>query len=306
MKISVVIPFFNEKTTIEKTLDALYVQTHQPNEVILVDSGSNDNTGEIIDKWITNKRVTTYKVIFDGNMSPSSSINRGIKNSSNELIAYIDCGLKIPKKWLEENLSYFKKNNIGIVSNCICAMGKNIVDKSFISQTYGYATKVPCLPGSLIKKKIIIDCGYFLENTRASYDVDFIKKCMNKNIKRLINKNIVLKYIGINYSNSFINGIKKVFSYSLDSWRTASTAKPISYIVFFLLIILSYLFNFYFVSLLISYIIIRGFLLPLLKSKEILFSKHIVYLFTIPLCGFLIDLSRLTGYLYSLAYNDKF
>ena len=69
---------------------------------------------------------------------------------------------------------------------------------------------------------------------------------MNKNIKRLINKNIVLKYLGINYSNSFINGIKKVFSYSLDSWRTASTIKPIFYIVFFLLIILSYLFNFYF------------------------------------------------------------
>ena len=55
MKISVVIPFFNEESTIEKTLDALYAQTHQPNEVILVDSGSNDNTGEIIDKWINIK-----------------------------------------------------------------------------------------------------------------------------------------------------------------------------------------------------------------------------------------------------------
>ncbi len=300
MKVSVIIPFYNEESTIEDTLEALYAQTYQPDEVLLVDSGSIDNTSKIIDKWINIKGTTIYKIIFDGNMSPSSSINKGIKNSTNELIAYIDCGLKIPRKWIEENLIYMKKNNIDIVSNCIYTVGENIIDKSFISQTYGYAAKVPCLPGSLLKKKIITDCGYFLENTRASYDVDFLKKCMNRNIKRSINNNIVLEYLGINYCNSFMNGIKKIFNYSLDSWLGASTIKPIFYIVILLIMILSFILNLYFIYLLLIYLIVRGFIIPIFKSNELLFTKNLIYIITIPLCGFAIDLSRLAGYLYSL------
>ena len=137
-------PFYNEESTIEDTLEALYAQTYQPDEVLLVDSGSIDNTSKIIDKWINIKGTTIYKIIFDGNMSPSSSINKGIKNSTNELIAYIDCGLKIPRKWIEENLIYMKKNNIDIVSNCIYTVGENIIDKSFISQTTGMPLSLVC------------------------------------------------------------------------------------------------------------------------------------------------------------------
>tara|TARA_B100001287_G_scaffold272784_1_gene275046 strand:+ start:2930 stop:3841 length:912 start_codon:yes stop_codon:yes gene_type:complete len=300
MKISVVIPFYNEQSSIETTLESLYTQSHQPNEILLVDSGSSDNTRVIIDEWIKTKSAKTYKVIFDGNMSPSSSINTGVKYSSNALIAYIDCGLKIPNRWIEENLTYMKKHNVDIVSNCIYTTGENIIDKSFISQTYGYASKVPCFPGSLLKKKAIEDCGYLLKNTRASYDVDFLRKCRMENITRAINHDVTLEYIGTNYSNSLINGAKKIFSYSLDSWLTYSKIKPICYILFYFVLMSSFIFDFYFITLLMTYLLIRGFIIPAYKSNQILFSKNIAYLITIPICGLIIDLSRVCGYLYSL------
>ena len=52
MNISVIIPYFNESSTIIQTLNELKDQSLKPKEVILVDSGSNDSTSQIINQWI--------------------------------------------------------------------------------------------------------------------------------------------------------------------------------------------------------------------------------------------------------------
>ena len=49
-KISVIIPTYNSANFIEKTLESLISQTVLPEEIIIVDDGSKDNTVEIINK----------------------------------------------------------------------------------------------------------------------------------------------------------------------------------------------------------------------------------------------------------------
>ena len=48
MKISIILPFYNEDKTIKSTIECLRNQTLVANEIIFVDSGSNDNTVKII------------------------------------------------------------------------------------------------------------------------------------------------------------------------------------------------------------------------------------------------------------------
>ena len=46
-KISVIVPAYNEETKIEKCLKALLNQEYEPIEIILINNGSTDRTGEI-------------------------------------------------------------------------------------------------------------------------------------------------------------------------------------------------------------------------------------------------------------------
>ena len=51
MKFSVIVPAYNSEKYIEETLDCLLSQTEQDIEVIVVNDGSTDSTGDIIDRY---------------------------------------------------------------------------------------------------------------------------------------------------------------------------------------------------------------------------------------------------------------
>ena len=214
MYITVVIPYYNESKSIICTLESLYNQTRKPENVFLIDSGSTDDTTLKINHWIKEKKLTNFKQLYSGEMSPSTSINMGIRKTNDDVIAYIDCGLRIPLNWLETSEILMISSKSDIVSSTIYTKGNSIIDRSFIAQTYGINNNTICLPGSLIKKTIFKEIGYLIESVRSGYDVDFVNKIKLHNIKRIVNNNIELKYIGINYTNSYKQGIKKVFSYS--------------------------------------------------------------------------------------------
>tara|TARA_Y100000590_G_scaffold22971_1_gene26419 strand:+ start:7038 stop:7967 length:930 start_codon:yes stop_codon:yes gene_type:complete len=305
-EISIVIPFYNESDSITKTLDSLNKQTYQPDEVILVDSGSDDNTCNLINKWIEDNQTNKFKIIYSGKMSPSSSINLGVRNAKNNLIGYLDCGLFVPNNWIESNVKIIKQSNCDMVSVMIYTKGQNYIDKSLVAQSYGYKNKTACLTGSIIKKSIIKKLNYFLENCRASYDIDFINKFKKNNYTREVNTKIILNYYDINFSSNYHEAIQKVFRYSKNAWLAYGDLKPISYILLTVFIIIIP-YNYYY-NIILFYFILRGYITPYLKSKNLELFQEIPLLALLPLSGFIFDISRLAGYIYSLPssiINDK-
>jgi glycosyltransferase involved in cell wall biosynthesis len=296
MNISVVIPYYNESLTLEKTLNALANQTLKPFEIIFVDSGSNDHSPSVIKGFIKKHHIKNIILLTSGEMSPSTSINLGVKKSSSDLVAYIDCGLEIPLDWLESSLNLMEKSNADIISPQIYTMGKELIDKAFVSHTYGYDYYRPCFTGSLMKKILIEKVNYFLPNARASYDIDFIKKINTLNAKRIINRESALKYFGTNYSRSFISGIWKISAYSENGWRVKGDIKPYFYLTT-LLILLVGLYLEYGMMILISYFLIRGYFIPLFKSSRNIWKEFKLF-FILPVAGFVIDFSRIAGYLF--------
>ena len=307
MSIVVIVPYYNESKSIEKTLDSIDSQSMKPNSVILVDSGSTDMTPQIINEWINKNNTKLFKNIHSGEMSPSSSINLGINSSEEKIIAYVDCGLDIPSNWLMSSIKQMNKDNSDMVSVRIFTDGKNIIDKSFIAQTYGFKNNQICLPGSLIKRNVFDLIGIFLNKVRASYDTDFIKKFHQHNLKQSINNKVILKYFGINYTNSLSNGAKKVYSYSLDAWNATGDKKPIVYTVFTIISLITFfLLPQIFLMLMIFYILSRTILIPIYKSKKslsLIISYNIFYLF---IAGMIIDISRISAYTISFIGRDNF
>lgn len=74
--ISVIVPVYNVEKYIRQCLDSIINQTYKNLEIILVDDGSTDNSGQICDEYaVKDNRI---KVIHKENGGQSSARNTGL------------------------------------------------------------------------------------------------------------------------------------------------------------------------------------------------------------------------------------
>ena len=83
--LSAVIPTYNSQETIKAALESIYAQTIKPDEVLVIDDESSDNTCAIVTSNFPEARL-----IKKQNGGPSSARNLGIKNARFEWIAFLD------------------------------------------------------------------------------------------------------------------------------------------------------------------------------------------------------------------------
>jgi glycosyltransferase involved in cell wall biosynthesis len=107
----------NEEKTITAWLDSLLKQSRLPNEVIIVDGGSNDKTVDIIQDFIKNHKELNIKLFVVPGANIAKGRNIAIKNASYEIIASTDAGCILHPYWLEKIIKPFEKySNIDVVS----------------------------------------------------------------------------------------------------------------------------------------------------------------------------------------------
>ena len=86
--VSVIVAAYNVQEYIERCVTSLREQTYRNIEIILVDDGSNDNTGKLCDLYseLDNRIISLHKK----NGGLSSARNYGIKKASGNYIAFVD------------------------------------------------------------------------------------------------------------------------------------------------------------------------------------------------------------------------
>ncbi len=94
MKISAVIPTYNNAAFITEAIDSILAQSHPVDEIIVVDDGSSDHSETLV-KAIAQK---SDKLIYikQQNQGPSSARNRGIEAASGDWIAFLDADDRWP------------------------------------------------------------------------------------------------------------------------------------------------------------------------------------------------------------------
>jgi glycosyltransferase involved in cell wall biosynthesis len=95
MKISIVIPVYNEGSHLAACLDAIAAQSKAPFEVIVVDNNSTDNTYEIASKY---DFITLLKEPKQGVIHARTT---GFDAASGDIIARIDADTILPVDWIE-------------------------------------------------------------------------------------------------------------------------------------------------------------------------------------------------------------
>lgn len=86
--ISIIVPVYNVKNYLEKCLQSICGQTYKNLEIILIDDGSSDGSGELCDLFA--QRDGRIKVIHQTNAGQSAARNRGLAVAQGELLGFVD------------------------------------------------------------------------------------------------------------------------------------------------------------------------------------------------------------------------
>lgn len=99
-KVTIVVPVYNAEQYLSKCINSLTNQTYSDIEIILINDGSNDSSGEICDNAaFTDKRI---RVIHKNNQGVSSARNIGIDMALGKFICFVDSDDYIDKNMIED------------------------------------------------------------------------------------------------------------------------------------------------------------------------------------------------------------
>ena len=102
--VSVVIPTYNRAQQTIAAIESVLAQTYTNLEVIVVDDGSSDDSGEVIKRFIREKANRPHPLFFlsQTNQGASAARNAGIEKACGEYIAFLDSD----DVWLPEKLEW--------------------------------------------------------------------------------------------------------------------------------------------------------------------------------------------------------
>lgn len=87
--ISIIVPTFNEKSVIEKTLQLLKIIEYRSEcEIVVVDGGSSDQTVSIAQKYVT---------VLNAGKGKAVQLNVGAKNANGEILFFVHADMTLPK-----------------------------------------------------------------------------------------------------------------------------------------------------------------------------------------------------------------
>lgn len=193
-KISVIIPAYNAEKYISKTIESVLQQTYDNFEIIIVNDGSQDNTGAIIKEY--QEKDNRIKYIEQENQGETIARNVGMEHATGEYISFLDADDLWMKDALEKlyskMISTFGCKFVYGRTEEISTSGKHSLvgskdNKEGYFEDYIHTNnefRQPfCMDGILVERKLLVDNEIvFPPKIRISGDMGFIIKvlCLTK------------------------------------------------------------------------------------------------------------------------------
>jgi len=123
--ISVIIPAYNVEGYVEQAIQSVLSQTILPDEIIIINDGSTDNTAHVLEKYVNN---SLFKIFHTLNKGLGEARNRGLKESCSEYVYFFDSDDLLNSSFIEKI-----KLNIERYSNpdLIFFSGQSFHDKKY-------------------------------------------------------------------------------------------------------------------------------------------------------------------------------
>ena len=174
--ISVITPTYNRAGFLPETIESVLNQTYKNIEYIIVDDGSTDNTKEVVEPYLQDKRVKYYK---HDNIGESKTTNKGYSFSNGELTIVVNSDDPLYETdYFEKAVKTFEENPdiLAVYPNWVNTdINSNVISKVDVPQfdllSMLLSSNVTLGPGMIIKKSALADIGFRNENIKYTGDL---------------------------------------------------------------------------------------------------------------------------------------
>lgn len=287
--IAVVITTRNEEKSIHNLLDSIVIQTKKPNEVIILDAESTDETRKVIRSY--KPKIKGLKLIKSKLVNRSKGRNRAIRKAKSNIIAVTDAGCMLKKDWLEKITHPIITKEAQAVAGFYLTSNSTIMQKSsapflaIMPDKIDPETFLPSSRSVAFTKKAWKEAGKYPEDVSFCEDLTFAQNLKLKNNLVVQPRALVYwdHYKGI---NKFFHQIKNYASGDIEAGHVPHLYKIITvYARYLLFAIMSPLFFVY-------------LLWPIRKHYR--YVKHPLGVFTLPMFQVLTDMGIILGSLIGL------
>ncbi|WGS65024.1 glycosyltransferase [Marinitoga aeolica] len=113
LKISIVIPVYNEEEVIKKSIESIEKNDYKNFEIIVIDDNSTDRTFDIL-KELKNRFDNIKIVKKKGKKGKPQSINEAFEYITGDVVLFLDADTLIDENFLEEHIKYFYNPKINM------------------------------------------------------------------------------------------------------------------------------------------------------------------------------------------------
>ena len=244
-EISVIVPVYNVENKITRCIDSILTQTFTDYELILVDDGSSDRSGEICDEYAANDH--RIKVIHQKNAGPSAARNAGIRVAEGAFIAFVDSDDYVHCNYLGAlydhaikynadmvKCNYYTVSENGMLNECKHKYSNETVfdkraikdylyhDVFYNTNTTGYFS----LWNKLIRRQTVIDNSISMDETMFfGEDMLFVMEYLKYCDTVVFIDELIYYYEALpsglffNYRRSFLNDIMKCYTALIEQTR---------------------------------------------------------------------------------------
>ena len=173
MKISIIIPTYNEEEYLPKLLESIKSQDFTDYEVIVADAQSDDNTREIAKDYGC--------VVVEGGL-PGPGRNRGAEVAQGEILLFLDSDLELTENYLSNVVEEFESEELGIAITQMTPLSEKKRDKYLHDLANWFMIAVENIKPhgagcyGIISKELHDEVGGFDENLNFGEDTDYIER----------------------------------------------------------------------------------------------------------------------------------
>lgn len=191
MNVTVIIPCFNCAEYISRALYSVFNQTHKPDEVILINNNSIDNTQVVLEEW---KSKFPDKIILlnETLKGASNARNKGLFQAKNEWIQFLDADDELDNTKIEKQLEIcksFREIPDVIVGGCIVMSKKKRFERPLEKYNLWRGliySQLGITSSNLYKKDQVIKAGAWNNNSTSSQEYDLMFRLLKNNCKIVI------------------------------------------------------------------------------------------------------------------------